>query len=154
MKFYGGTKVSQQDFDMLYIPGNQENMMSITEKTMKERAMYPEIHYKLEPFISSACDTIQASGAMPTQQELDDITDGIFDDFCSMHPEMANYMNASDNSNEMPEAVPTQVYFGGYRPGRPGRFRRRGLGRDLISALLLARLFGRRYPYYPYYPYY
>lgn len=141
------------------MPGNQANMMglensakSLVEETKKHRAMYPEIHYKLEPFISNTCDAIESSGVMPSQQDVDDITDGIYDDFCKMYPDMANYMKANDDYDE---AVTTQFVLGGYGGGRRGGFRRRGIGRDLISALLLARLFGRRpYPLYsPYYPY-
>ena len=140
--------------------GSQANMMpaepyakSLMEETRKYRAMHPEINYKLEPFISSTCDAIGLSGVMPTQQDLDDITDDIYDEFCQMYPDMADYMKANDNDSNKPEAVPAQFIVGGYRPRGYGRFRRRGIGRDLISSLLLARLFGGRYPYYPYYPY-
>lgn len=128
---------------------NAPNMKSMVEETKKHRAMYPDIHYKLEPFITSTCDAIEATGMMPSQDELDDITDGIFDDFCKTYPDMENYMKSNENTNDMTEAVQTQVLFGG-RPRRFGGFRRRGLGRDLISALLLARLFGsRRSPFFP-----
>ncbi len=141
---------------------NQDNMMpaesnvkSIMDETREYRAMYPEIYYKLEPFLSTTCDIIESSGIMPTQQEMDDITDGIFEDFCNTYPDMANYMRANDNydGDEMPEAVPTQIFGGGFRPGRFRRFRRRGLGRDLIRSLLLARLFGRRRPFFPFFPF-
>lgn len=141
------------------MPGNQPNMMpieenekSLIEETKKHRAMYPEIHYKLQPFISVTCDTIESSGVMPTQQEMDDIADGIFDDFCKIHPEMADYMEV--NVNDPPAAVPTQYYGDGFRPGGYRGFRRRGIGRDFILSLLLSELVGRRFPYYPYYPYY
>ncbi len=145
-----------------YVPDEKEYMMnpanikSLPEITKTQRALYPEVLYKLEPFIASTCDAIRSAGIMPNQQEIDDITDEILDDFLKMHPEMERYMNARDNENDMPEAVPAQVFPGGFRPG-PGRFRRfrrRGLGRDLITFLLLQQLFGRRYPYLPYYPYY
>lgn len=151
----------QENFNIPYIPGNQNNMMpaesnvkSIIEETKKHRAMYPEIHYKLEPFISLTCDAIESSGVMPTEEEMDEITDGVFEDFCRVHPDMANYMKANENDDDMPEAVPTQIFGGGFRPGgfRPGgfrHFRRRGLGRDLIRALLLSQLFGRRrFPFF------
>lgn len=143
----------QENFNIPYIPGNmmpaESNVKSIIEETKKHRAMYPEIQYKLEPFISSTCDAIESSGVMPTEEEMDNITDGIFDDFCNTYPDMANYMKANDNDTDMPEAVPTQFFGGGFRPGGFRRFRRRGLGRDLIRALLLARLFGRRrFPFF------
>ena len=140
-----------QYMNLQYLPSENENMMnapnmkSLVEETKKHRAMYPEIHYKLEPFISMTCDAIEATGMMPSQDEMDDITDGIYDDFCRMHPDMANYMKANENDNDPPEAVPTQMFLGrGFRPERFGGFRRRGIGRDLILALLLGRLFRRR----------
>jgi len=142
------------------ISGYQGSMMpaeangkSIVEESRRYRAMHPEIQYKLEPFIASTCDAIMSSGVMPSQQEMDDIIDDIYDEFCQMYPDMADYMQASYIENDMPEAVPTQM-FGDNRRGY-SRYSRRGLARDLISALLLARLFGRPYnPYYQYYPYY
>lgn len=154
----------QENESIAYIQGKQPNMVtyksnnakSLVEETKKHRALFPEIHYKLEPFISNTCDIIDSSGAIPSQQELDEITDNIYDEFCQMYPDMANYMRANDSDNDIPEAIPAQFTYGErYRPGS-GSFRRRGIGRDLISALLLARLFGRRpyYPYYPNYPYY
>ncbi|NLA87503.1 MAG: hypothetical protein GX847_09570 [Clostridiales bacterium] len=151
----------EQYLNLPYMAGNENavnmpNLKSVVEETKKHRAMYPDIHYRLEPFISNTCDAIESTGMMPSQEELDDITDDIYDDFCNMYPDMANYMKSDENQSEIPEAVPTQVLFGGgFRPGRRGGFRRRGLGRDLITALLLTRLFGgRRYPYYQPYPYY
>lgn len=145
--------MTNQEQSMQYSYGNKENIMkSLAEETKRQRAMYPEIFYKLEPFICSTCDAIDATGVMPTQEELDNITDGIYDDFNNMYPELADYMTASDRQNDTPEAVTTQfVYGGGYRSGRFRNYRRRGLGRDLISLLLLSRLFGRRRNQYPYY---
>lgn len=135
-----------QELNMQYLSGNEGNIMnSLAEETRKQRSMYPEIFYKLEPFICSTCDAIDAIGIMPTQEELDKITDDIYEDFRNMHPDLAEYMSANDGRNDMQEAVPTQVFIGGgFRPGRFRGFRRRGLGRDLISLLLLSRLFGRR----------
>ncbi len=147
----------QENYNNPYVPANRDNMMPaesnvkpFIEQTKKHGAVYPEIYYKLEPFISSTCDVIESSGVMPTEEEMDDITDVIFDDFCNTYPDMANYMKANDNDNDMPEAVPTQIFFGGgFRPGRFRRFRRRGLGRDLVRFLLLSRLFGRRrFPFF------
>jgi hypothetical protein len=144
--------VTNREQSMQYSYGNEENIMkSLAEETKRQRAMYPEIFYKLEPFICSTCDAIDATGVMPTQEELDNITDGIYDDFRSMYPELADYMAASDRQSDMPEAVTTQFVYGGYGPGRFRGFRRRGLARDLISLLLLSRLFGRRRYPFPYY---
>lgn len=105
---------------------------------MTYRAMYPEVYYKLKPYISMACDMMDSYGIdVPTQQQADEMVDGIYDDFCRMYPDMADYMNQGGND---PAGDP-MPFRDGFRP-RFG-FRRRGLGRDLISALLLAELFGR-----------
>ena len=142
------------------MPDN-ENMMltqpnnvaaTLVEETKKHRALYPEIHYKLKPFISVTCDAIQASGLNPTQEEMDEITDNIYDDFCKMHPEMENYMKTENDTAASPEAVQTIAYGGRYGYGYGG-FRRRGIGRDLIGGLLLGELLGRGYSYPNCYPY-
>ena len=121
---------------------------TLVEEIKKYRTLYPEIHYKLEPFISVTCDAIEASGTMPTQEEIESITDNIFGEFCTVHPEMENYMKAESNDDDPPEAVPT-ISYGGFSRGfyRP---RRRNFGRDLISILLLNRLARRWSPRYPF----
>lgn len=130
--------------------GNESGMSPITQpnsqmtespamgKPMTYRAVYPEVCYKLKPYISMACDMMDSYGiGVPTQQQVDDMVDGIYDDFCRMYPDMAAYMSkgGSDPAGDPP------TFRGGFRP-RFG-FRRRGLGRDFIEALLLAELFGR-----------
>lgn len=112
------------------------------EDAMTYRALYPEVYYKLQPYITAACDIMDSYGiTMPTQKQLDDMTDGIYDEFVRTYPDMAEYMNDNDNRNNPNDPPP---FSGGFRRFRPGfRFRRRGLGRDFISALLLAELLGR-----------
>lgn len=125
-------------------PFTQMAEMPETDTTLTNQAVYPEVYYKLKPYISMACDLMDTYGIdVPTQQQLDDMTDGIYDDFCDMYPDMAKYMSKTDADNDPPDDPPP--FRGGFRGGfRPGfRFRRRGLGRDFISALLLAELFGR-----------
>lgn len=142
-----------------YLPEN-ENMMkaepnipakSLIEETKKHRALYPEIHYKLHPFISVTADAIDASGMEPTQDEFDNICDNIYDEFCKIHPEMDNYMKAGRRDDDPMEAVPAFDGFG--RGPRFGGFRRRGIGRDLIGALLLSELLGRRRFFHPFFPF-
>ncbi len=146
-----------------YVPDEKEYMMnpanikSLPEITKTQRALYPEVLYKLEPFIASTCDAIRSAGIMPNQQEIDDITDEILDDFLKMHPEMERYMNARDNENDMPEAVPAQVFPGGFRRGGDSALRSRGSAglitfvlqqcsetiRTFLLSLLLYRAAGR-----------
>lgn len=113
---------------------------SMAEEPLSNRAIYPEIYFKLKPHIDMACDQIGTyGGSMPTQAQLEQVSDGIFDDFCNMYPDMADYMHKDDPAGDPPP------FRGGFRRGfRPGfGFRRRGLGRDLIDSLLLAGLLSR-----------
>jgi len=65
-----------------------------TEDAMTYRALYPEIYYKLQPYISAACDIMDSYGiTMPTQKQLDDMTDGIYEEFVRTYPDMAEYMS-------------------------------------------------------------
>lgn len=106
------------------------------------QAIYPEIYYKLKPFIEIARDLIFASGMdMPTQNQMEEMADGIYDDFCKMHPDMENYMGKMENQPNTRSDPPDPPYYGGFRPSMG--FRRRGLGRDFIQAMLLGELLGR-----------
>jgi hypothetical protein len=62
------------------------NEKALAEQTENHRAMYPEIYYKLEPLVSATCDAIEASGAMPSQQQLEQITDGFTTTFAVCIP--------------------------------------------------------------------
>ncbi len=102
--------------------------------------VYPEVFYKVQPFIMMACDQMDMY-QMPTQAMVDKMADDIHDDVCRMYPDMAEYAQSyGENANaDLSESVQT-------RDPRmfDRRFRRRGLFRDLIGILLLQELFGRR----------
>lgn len=111
------------------------------------QALYPEIVYKLQPYILMACDEMDTYGiAMPTQQQMENMSDSICENVCRMYPDMRSYLHSGDTASDPPDDppfVPTA-----YRRGFGGRFRRRGIGRDLIDTLLLAELLNRRRYYY------
>jgi hypothetical protein len=136
----GNVPMSNQPMQDMTQQFNPTAINPAAQNAMTYSAIYPEIYYKLKPYISMASDMVFSNGGiMPTQQELDDMTDSIYDDFVNSNPDMGDYMKKTD----VDTAVPTFDGFG-FRPGfRFGRFRRRGLGRDFISALLLAELLGR-----------
>lgn len=116
-----------------------KNNENIAEEPMSNAAIHPEIYFKLKPHIDMVCDLIGTyGGCMPTQSQLDQLSDGIFDDFCSMYPDMADYMHRSDPAGDPPR------FRGGFRRG----FRRRGVGRDLIGSLLLAELLNRGFVFF------
>jgi hypothetical protein len=115
---------------------------------MQYQMVYPEIYYKLQPYIMMVCDQIDTFGPMmPTQDMVENITDSIYDDVCRMYPDLEEYAHSKeDNANTQP-AVETARF--GRDPGPFGRrFRRRGVFRDFIDVLLLSELFGRRRRFY------
>lgn len=115
---------------------------NISEESLGNHAIYPEIFFKLRPHIDMTCDMIGTyGGIMPTQEQLEQLSDGILDGFCNMYPDMADYMHKDDPAGDPPR------FRGGFRPGFGFGFRRRGLGRDLITSLLLAELLRRGFYY-------
>jgi hypothetical protein len=117
------------------------------DDAMTYRAVYPEIYFKIKPHIEMACDVVGTYGSiMPTQGQLEQMSDGIFEDVCKLYPDMADYMRKDDPAGDPPPFG--DGFRGGFRPGFGFGFRRRGLGRDLIDTLLLAELLNRGYYYY------
>jgi len=108
---------------------------------IKYQMLYPEIFYKLQPFIMMVCDQMEYSSVMPNMEMVQQMTDGIYDDVSQMYPDLVEYMRSNDQmANDDP---PENRGFD--RDRRFGnRFRRRGSFRDLIDILLLQELFRRR----------
>lgn len=124
---------------------SQGNMPSLpnTLAAIPIRITYPEVFYKVQPYIMMACDGIDANGsAMPTQEMIDNISDNIYADVCKMYPDMAEYAQASDSS--MPDPPMERGEFRRQPEVFNRRFRRRGMFRDFIDFLLLQELFRRR----------
>lgn len=105
------------------------------EALMNYQLVYPEIFYKLQPYVMMVCDQMDYSSVMPNMGTVQQMTDNIYNDVVRMYPDLAEY---ADNNAE---AVPT---FNGDPPPFGRRFRRRGVLRDIIDILLLSELFGRR----------
>jgi hypothetical protein len=126
---------------------NPENM----GKTMAYKLIYPEIYYKLQPYIMMVCDQMDVYNTVPTQEMVESMTDAIYDDVVRMFPDIAEYVREHEN-NEVretiqPDAITAQVDpFRGRDRDRTRfpRFRRRGLFRDLIDILFLTELLRRR----------
>ncbi|WP_312692085.1 hypothetical protein [Caproiciproducens sp.] len=116
---------------------------------MVNQMVYPEIFYKLQPYILLACDQMDTfSPLMPTQEMVDQMTDGIYDDVCRMHPDIAEYARDYDRKAKDDPPDPPMGFgrgFGMFGRGPFGLgFRRRGLLPDLITILLLSELSRRR----------
>lgn len=109
---------------------------------MAYQMVFPEIYYKLQPYVLMVCDRLDSfESTMPTQDMLDNISDNIYDDVCKRDPNLAQYLQSQSVKDD--PAVPAAGY-GDDPPFFGIGFRRRGLPRDLIEILLLAELFRRR----------
>jgi hypothetical protein len=126
---------------------NQSPAASMQERPMANAMMnpvvYPEIFYKLQPYIMLVCDQMDTfSPMMPTQDMIEQMTDSIYDDVCRMYPDIAEYARANENKVQND---PPSVGVGFGVPFVFGnRFRRRGLLRDLIDILLISEFARRR----------
>ncbi len=97
---------------------------------------YPEVYYKILPYIILACDQLEANNIIPDQDMLDQISDNIHNDVLEMYPEIEDYVKGLDNM-----AVQTIARM---PSNNNRRFRRRGIFRDLIDLLLLSEFNRRR----------
>ncbi|NLM61807.1 MAG: hypothetical protein GX193_06985 [Clostridiales bacterium] len=109
---------------------------------------YPDIYYRLMPYIMMVCDQAEANGVdMPSQEMIESISDNIYEDMMRNYPDMAEYIRRYEQNPDRAASLPVQgPFFFGRRP------RRRGPFRDLIDILLLSefarRRRRRRYPFY------
>jgi len=108
--------------------------------------VYPDVYYIMKPHIDQACNRIGQYGRMPTQEELEQMADGVYDELMRSHPELGEYMQEYGQNAE--PYKPTQFGRGRGYYGRRGFRRRGGLFRDLIGILLLQQLFGRRFGFF------
>lgn len=110
-------------------------MPGVTASAMQYQLVYPEIFYRVQPYIMMVCDQMDAyDPAMPTQEMVEQLSDMICDDLCKMYPDLAKY--AKNDETATTAVQPTIVFR-----RRP---RRRGILGDLVDILLLSELFGRR----------
>ncbi len=100
-------------------------------------ASYPEIFYKVQPFVLLACDQLNLRGGPLTQAQADQITEEIYNNVCQMHPDLADYAQLYEMRTN--DRFATMQIGPRHRPG----FRRRGMLRDLIDILFLREIFGR-----------
>lgn len=119
---------------------------------MVNQMTYPEIFYKLQPYIMLVCDQLDTfSSLMPTQEMVEHMTDSIYDDVCRMYPDIAEYTHEYEKSAKDDPPDPPAGFgrgFGMFDREPMFGFRRRGLFRDLIDILLLSELTRRRRRFY------
>lgn len=115
---------------------------------MTYQKVYPEIYYKIQPFVLSVCDQVDAFGCGAfNYDELETMTETIYNDLCKVYPEFTKYNDDynddyNDNNNftsSIEDAEPV------YAPMYNRRYRRRqNIFRDMIEILLLTEIFRRR----------
>ena len=101
--------------------------------------VFPEVYYKVQPFVMASCDAMCMSDGRnmtPTRSQMDAMSEEIYMDVSAMYPDLLQYAGMEVAASSVEGAR-----FGGYDYG--GRFRRRGLFRDIIDILLLNELFRR-----------
>ena len=84
----------------LYQPGTQnvraqmqnaEN--NVNAQAMEYRTVYPEVYYKLQPYIMMVCDQMDTYGTtMPSQEMIERMFDNIYDDLCALYPDIADFV--------------------------------------------------------------
>ena len=110
------------------------------DQHMVYQCVYPEVYYRVMPFVMMACDEFDAGDyEMLSPEMVRQTTDRIYEDVCRIHPELAEWDQYSEMSYEAAAAynisgsyVETQQFRGG------------GFFRDLITIILLDEFFGRR----------
>jgi len=117
--------------------------ISLGQEISVYKVVYPEVYYKLQPYIMLACDQVDIYGSqMPTQAIIDQITNGIYEDVCLMHPDLVEYDPGYTENQRKNQTVP--VNYGSDNRRYDRRYRRRGFLRDLIDILFLQEFFSRR----------
>lgn len=83
------------------------------------QAAYPEIFYKLQPYIMMMCDQMDSFGtAMPNQEMIEQMSDNIYEDLLRMYPDLADYVRSHDNAMPEEEDAVEAYYLRRISPGR------------------------------------
>jgi hypothetical protein len=100
--------------------------------------VYPEIYYKLMPYIMMVCDQVEKhyGDSEPNLEMTDKITDDIYNDITDMYPDLMEYAHEYDKRLDTDKSDILTVSPRIYRRG----FRRRGLMRDMIDILFLSEM--------------
>ncbi|MBN7772455.1 hypothetical protein [Clostridium aminobutyricum] len=107
--------------------------------TMTCNLVYPEVYYKVQPFVMFACDQMQNCGNGINQKILDQVGENIYTNVCVMHPDIEEYANSCQPQKYSIRALEHDVEI----QSNGGLFRRRGLFQDFVDLLLLNELVRR-----------
>lgn len=110
------------------------------EENMDYQCIYPDVYYKVQPFVMMACDEMDACNCgMPTNDMVRQISDRICDDVYRIHPDMAEHDQYLGMSYEAASAYNMSANL-----VEAQQWRRGGFFNDLVTIIFLDELFGRR----------
>ena len=145
--------------DMYTTQHDQTMELPSMEYKMVCNICYPEIYYRVQPFVMSVCDQMDYGNKKILSQEmLYDLSDTIYENVCAMHPDLVEYANCREMMSSVESTrrdMDSDPFRGdrdrdrdrdgrrdrGFFPFR--RFRRGGLFPDFIDVLLLNELLRR-----------
>ena len=107
--------------------------------------IYPEIFYKLQPYILMICDQMESyyGNNVPNQEMLDQISENIYMDLMEMYPDLKEYARNYEKK-DIAETTLAQVITRNPRFDGRGFRQNRGLMRDLFDILFFSEFFRRR----------
>jgi len=117
------------------------------EENMNYQSIYPDVYYKVQPYVMMACDEMDAYNmGMPTYDMVRQISDQIHDDVLRVHPDLMEDDDDDDYQEMSYEAASAYDLTDDFVESQRFRGRRRGrrFFRDLIDILLLTEFFRRR----------
>ena len=116
--------------------------MTAEEQKMMYCYIYPDVYYKVQPFVMMVCDEMDAGNfGMPSPEMMRQVSDQIYEDVCRVHPDLAerdHYRGMSleaASAYDLTENFVEAQQFGG------------GFFNDLINIMLLNEIFRRRRRY-------
>lgn len=110
------------------------------EENMNYQCVYPDVYYKVQPFVMMACDEMDACNCgMPSHDMVRQMSDHIYEDICRIHPDLAERDQYQGMSIEAAAAYNVPGSF-----VEAQQWRRGGFFNDLIDIILLNEFFGRR----------
>lgn len=110
------------------------------DENMNYQCIYPDVYYKVQPFVMMACDEMDACNCgMPTHDMVWQISDHICSDVFRVHPDLAEYDHYQGMSFDSVSAYSVPGSF-----VEAQQYRRGGFFRDLVTIIFLNELFGRR----------
>lgn len=122
----------------------KQEMMPNTSENLPMQLVYPEIYYRLQPFIILMCDQFENYNVIPTQEMVEQVSNSIYTEVCQMYPDLMKYNFNQTNNDDPPFVGDFDLRRGDFhRDFFMRRFRRRGSLQDLISILLLSEIFRR-----------